>query len=231
LPGYRHVQRGSQGIYVAPPVDGLGIDQLLGCDEVGRAQPLARPRQVEILGGLFDQPKIGDPGVAVRREKDVIRLEVPVNDAFLMGVVERLAHLVDQANRLGGRQGAFPLNLVAQAFTRHVFHDQIRPDLGLAKVERANDAGMFQAAGSLELLLTTPEEDGVFCRAPGGHVWPPRVRRPRVGPCKPWPCRLPRSSARPRSRGSGARTGRPAAGPWHRPCHWSWPAKSAKRTS
>ena len=63
---------------------------LLGRHVAGRPHDLARAGQPAVALDLLGQPEVGDPGIAVPIEQDVPRLEVAVDHAAPVGILDRL---------------------------------------------------------------------------------------------------------------------------------------------
>ena len=94
-------QHEGEGVHVGAAVQRLALG-LLGRGEAGGADD-ALDEDVG-AGGLGQRPgqaEVGDLEVAVLAEQQVGRLEVAVHDPHLVGVVERLAHLEADDERLG----------------------------------------------------------------------------------------------------------------------------------
>ena len=82
-----------------------------------------------------------------RHQKDVVGLEVAVNDAVSVGRRQPRRDLVDDSDDGVERQGASPNEPLRQALAREVFHDQVLGPVGRrVVVDDLDDVGMLQAA-------------------------------------------------------------------------------------
>ena len=128
-----------------------------------------RPRPVRVrfrsASSSLTSPRSAQLGGAVRRHHDVVRLDVAVDQVHLVGAVQPLGHLGDDADRLGLGQPPVALDLLAQRLPLDELHHQIGDAAGLAEVEGADDVRVVQPAGGVELLLEALDQDGV-----AGHV-------------------------------------------------------------
>ena len=116
---------------------------------VGRAAGHAlEPRDV----GVRDQgdAEVDDAHVAVLRQQDVGRLDVAMDDAARMRVVQRLRALVDDGDDLVDRQQAAGAAVRAQrARAVHVLGDDVAAAVLLARVEDRHDVRVLQLADHL----------------------------------------------------------------------------------
>ena len=87
------VERCAERVEVTANVDVLRVARLLGGDVLRRAdrRPIARERHV---GGPLREPHVGQLHVAVFVDEDVAGFDVAMDHAALVGVVERLRHLL-----------------------------------------------------------------------------------------------------------------------------------------
>lgn len=82
------------------------------------------------------------PVVAVG-EKDVLRFEVAVHDALLMGGAEGMQDWQQRAHCLDGREASSLRQRLREVLPIEQFHHNVRiPDARDAEVEHANDGGM-----------------------------------------------------------------------------------------
>ena len=87
------VERRPERIDVAAVVDDPPAGQeLLGAGVAERAEEFARDREPGIARDL-GQSEVGDPELPAQVQEQVARLDVPVHDARLMGVLERQRRL------------------------------------------------------------------------------------------------------------------------------------------
>src|SRR5437763_1167861 len=74
--------------------------RLLGGHVAGRPHDLAARCQPLAFLDTLGEAEVGDPGPAVAVDQDVRRLEVAVDHAPLVGVLDRLGDLPDEGRRL-----------------------------------------------------------------------------------------------------------------------------------
>src|SRR5581483_5949638 len=122
------IEHDAQRIQVAASVDRLA-ERLLGRHVLRRAQQSARQR-----AGVLRQQRdaeVGEHYLVLIGDEDVGGLDVAVDDAAVVGVIERTYHVADDALRLGERYW------LAQAPFQRVALDVLHHD-----VRRARD-GVF----------------------------------------------------------------------------------------
>ena len=101
------VEQHAQGVDVARDRHRLAAD-LLRARRLQRESAVAGPRLVSRREARLEQlrdPEIQELRRAVRRDQDVARLEIAVDDEVLMGVLDRRAHLAEEHSR-GSRASA-----------------------------------------------------------------------------------------------------------------------------
>ena len=104
------------------------------------------------LGGLRPgDPEIGHHAAAVMGEQDVLRLHVPVDDALLVGVLQRPRGLPRDAQRLPAGPSALPLESVPHRLALDVRHGEPETPCRLARVVDRNDVGVLQPGRELDL--------------------------------------------------------------------------------
>ena len=96
------------------------------------------------------QAEVGDLRLALPVEQDVGRLEVAVDDAALVGVVDGLGHLGHQPGRLARRQRAVG-GLLGQAAALDEAHAEVVLALVLADLVDRHDVGVVEVGGRLGL--------------------------------------------------------------------------------
>ena len=100
------VQGRPQRVDVGPPVDhGVVGRRLLGAHVAERSQQVAGGRQARIPLEPR-QAEVGDPEVPAGIEHQVRRLDIPVQHALFVGVLERLGGLAGQAGGLAEQSAA-----------------------------------------------------------------------------------------------------------------------------
>src|SRR5262249_6197292 len=161
--GQELVKQDAQGIDVAARVDAPGTDvRLFGAHVLRRAHDRTDQR----FGGLVGQrllDRLGDAEVddlrerlaLVPRDQDVGRLDVAVDDALLVGVLDRLADRHEQFQALADRQTV----VVAEAGDRYALdqlHHEVRPAVGRGtRVEYPGDVEVVHQGQGLALGLET----------------------------------------------------------------------------
>ena len=127
------VQQRTQRVDVGAPVERASL-RLLGRDVVARAQHPARVGQGR---GVVDarDAEIGQLGVPIRRQEHVVRLDVAVDDAALVGVGQRRGHLHGDRERLGEWQPPLQRDALVQVAPVDEFADDERPAVRFAAVD------------------------------------------------------------------------------------------------
>src|SRR5207249_1692486 len=106
---------------------------------------------------------------AVRRDHDVLGLEVAVDDAMIVQVDERVGDLDRELDRGRHGEAALAPQAVAEQLPRDVLHRQVEPAL-LARAEDLDDGGMIQALPDLLLTAEALVEVEVARPEDGGHA-------------------------------------------------------------
>ena len=158
---HHHVQRGSQRINVATGVGVLGVAKLFRGHEMGRAQAAAGARQVVVGLQFLDEAQIGQFHLAVGRQQHVVRLHVAVDQAFLVGFLQSLADLGDDANRFFLVLAAIALDFLAQRLALDELHDQVMRCAFLSEVQCFDDVRMIDLLGDVVFELKAFENDRV----------------------------------------------------------------------
>ena len=109
--------------------------------------------------------KVSDLHPALFVEQDVLRLDVAVDDAFIVRELERLANLRDDLQRLARRQFARLLQL-SQVKSIDKLHDEEGQSVGLAELMDGDDVRMAQSRQRAGLAIE-----------PLGKTWPARGLR------------------------------------------------------
>ena len=162
--GDRLVKDGAQGEDVASSVDLVRVPAGLLRGHVGRGpHDGAALREVRLGVGGLRQAEVGDLGDAVRVDQDVRRLDVAVDDAVLVGVVDRLADLPHEGEDLldgdAGREGRpalrggllLPIDVVAEVASLQVLHREEVAAVLLSDLVDLHDVGVLEAGGGLGL--------------------------------------------------------------------------------
>jgi hypothetical protein len=89
--------------------------------------------------------------VAVVQE-DVFGLDIPVDHALPVGVIERARDLAGEPHRLRDPELLFREEPVAQRLAADERHDIPEKPVGRARVDQPEDVGMLQVGGGLDLL-------------------------------------------------------------------------------
>ena len=112
---------------------------------MGRADGPLRFRDGHLRFAAQDlrNAEIGDLHPALFVNQNILRLDVAVHNALVMGELERLADLRDDLQRLARGQLARPLQL-PQVQAVHEFHDEVRQPVHLAEFVDGHDVGMGQ---------------------------------------------------------------------------------------
>ena len=160
------VQNDPERVEVRAPVELLGL-RLLRAQVLRRAVHHAVLRQLRLVRArrLLDlgDPKVEDlhklsnaPEVA---QHDVVRLEVSVDDAELVGLVQRVERLAHDADGAKLVEVPFALDQPAQRAAFDVLHRHVdQPIFGVTKDEDANDVRVRQLRDRFRLPIEPRDE-------------------------------------------------------------------------
>ena len=95
-------------------------------------------------------PEIGDHRLA-GLEQDVLRLEIAMDDAVGVGVIQRGREQGDQPDDIVHRQFAFALEPGPQGLAFDVRHDVIQEPVRFAGIEQRQQVGVLQVGGDPDL--------------------------------------------------------------------------------
>src|SRR5262249_14838852 len=123
---------------------------LLGGQVVPRAQRAAQARQP---GGVLHQgqAQVEDLDLPLLGEEEVVWLEVAVDDAALVRVLQSLTRLPNEIHRLRHRQRPLLLQVSRQVDAVEQFYSQERRAARLAGAENLDDVGVRQHHRRLRL--------------------------------------------------------------------------------
>jgi hypothetical protein len=150
LPGHGLDQHEGQRVDVAAPVDRLPPG-LLGRGVAGGAEHRALRLGPRRLGDGPRQAEVGDAQPGVGPEEQVRRLDVAVDEALAVGVLERPGGLQPDDERLAGRQPVAGVEDRAEAAAAQVLGDEEGRALVAAPVVDGDDVGMAQGGRGLGL--------------------------------------------------------------------------------
>ena len=134
-------------------ISGIGLrfdsiaPRLFGTHIGWRANKLLESGEERLIG----QPSLGrfgDPEIdhlwhrhsVVQRDEDVGRLDVAVDDALLVRVLDGVADLAEQFEALAGRK-IFPVTIVGDFDAADQFHDKVRTASGEGGAKRGEGRG------------------------------------------------------------------------------------------
>ena len=116
-----------------------------------------------LRAGEAGDAKVHDLDPAVRQKHDVLGLDVPVDDALLVGMVQRVQHLLAEVDHLFPGEGAAPaVHVFLQGDAVDVLHhDELEP-VGDRDVVDLDDVGVVQNGDGLGFVLEAPHQFGVL---------------------------------------------------------------------
>ena len=142
--GQQFVQHGSQGIHIVGRRGGRVLSQrLLRRHVAGCSQDVAGMGLIRVGFQSFGQTEIGDLGHVARRQQDVARFEIAMDDSASMRGFDRVGHLPKQRGGAGGR-----LRLAVNQLAERSAFDELERDVQtvvvLEDVEDLHDVRMLQ---------------------------------------------------------------------------------------
>ncbi len=160
-PTQKLVEHHPQGVDVGPRVELLRVPRHLlgahvghGADELADVGPDRRHLDVGVRRP--GHAEVEDLRLAVLVDQDVVRLEVPVNDALEVRVLHGVAHLDEEFQTLMGAE-ALGLRVVQQRPALDELHGEVGlralPVVERARVVHLGDVGVPQTAQDLRLVL------------------------------------------------------------------------------
>ena len=147
LPGEHLVKHHAQGIDIGPLVHILRALQLLRGHVVGRPNGRAAGGELGRRLCVADQlgdAEVGDLHPAAGIEQDVLRLDVAMENAFVVRILQRLANPGHQGQGLGRCEPA-RLHGLAQVDPIHILHHQKEKLTRLAEIIDRHNARVVQA--------------------------------------------------------------------------------------
>lgn len=156
----------AEGIDVRATVDGRRALRLLGAHVFGPADQALVPRGHRLLDRVLcdgaGDAEIDHPGcgfVAVDGHEDVGGLQVTVNAALLVGVLDRLAHIDEELETCGDSEGV-TVAVPRDGDATHELHDEVR--MALDRRPRIEDPG--------DMRMVHECEGSTFGLEPRHHV-------------------------------------------------------------
>jgi len=165
--GHELVEQHAERVDVGAGIDVAAVEDLLGAHVLGRAQQPLIGSQQRLLRGLAVEG-LGDAEVdharhrhpLVQRHEHVRRLDVPVDDALVVAVLNRAADVGEQAQSVSGRK----LMEIAEPRDRLAvdeLHGEPRPAVGSRPaVEHLGDVRVVHAREGFSLLLEPAHDLG-----------------------------------------------------------------------
>ncbi len=144
----------AEGVHVDPRIDLATFDLLRG-HVVDRPYELAGARDAAVRVDVLREPEIGQVGMVLSRgpglEEDVGGLDVPMNEAPLVGRVQRAGHLSPDAKDSRGGQPVVLSRQRLQVRPVDVAHRDVENSLGVARVVDRDDVRVQQRGGRSRL--------------------------------------------------------------------------------
>jgi hypothetical protein len=109
----------------------------------------------------FREAEVQNLDAALFGDEQVLRFQVPMNDAFVVRCRQPMSDLNAHVDRPAKRYWAMP-QLLFQSVSHQELRNQVGRTLEDAEAINRKDVGMVQGRGRLRLLLKTPQPVGVF---------------------------------------------------------------------
>ena len=152
------VEQRPERVDVGAAVERVAL-RLLGRDVVAGSEHPPGIRQRRRVVDARDA-EVGQLGVAVRGQQHVVRLDVAMDHAALVGVRERRGHLDGDRERLRDRQGALQRDALVQVAPVDELADDERAPVGLAAVDDRDDARVREQRERARLALEAVDRVG-----------------------------------------------------------------------
>jgi len=170
--GKKVVERAAKAIQVGSNIDPAGIGRLFGGGVVGRAEDLTALRQPRVGGIVLQkarQSQVEDLELSGRREEQVGRFNVPMNQAAGVDVLQGDRGLARQLAAVGEGERADGLDESGEVQPLDVVHDQEMNAVDLGRVGGADDVGVIEARDRFHLPGEPGENLGVTPPAGSQH--------------------------------------------------------------
>ena len=159
VPGQHLVEHNTQRVDVRAGVDRLAAD-LLRRHVTGAADDGARARDPGPVGAGGDA-EVGDLGVTLPVDEDVLGFDVAVDDACQMRRRQSLSHLPRNMARFGRRQRAAASHLLERA-SFHILEDQVVLALRGTTIDEGDHVGMGELGEGPAFAVETRPGAGVL---------------------------------------------------------------------
>ena len=143
----------------------LPAGDLFGADVLGGPEDHAGRRDPDRRVGCTRDPEVDHPHVPVPVDEDVGRLDVAMDDAALVGGLQRTGHVDDDAERDVERQTAVALEDALQILPVDELHDDEVDALVRAGVVDRRDIRVVKRGRGTSLLAEPRNELGIGCEA------------------------------------------------------------------
>ena len=145
----------AEGIEIGPVVHPRALG-LLRRDIVHGAERLARQRA--LCRGDARDAEVGDLDAAVLQDHDIVRLDIAMDNAAAVGVLERLGDLHGEMQRLAPVEAALLLQILLERDALDQLHDDIVHVAGAGHVVNADDIRVRQHGDGLRLRMEAAAE-------------------------------------------------------------------------
>ena len=128
---------------------------------------------IELVFGPGDacNAKVHHPQLAIIQQHDILGLDVPVDDAVAVGMLQRLEDLGDEMHRLPAGQFAPALvQVLAQGHAVHIFHYDVLQLVCDRYIVHFYDIGVIQKRNSLGLVLEPAHQIRVVHQLRAQHL-------------------------------------------------------------
>ena len=164
------IENCAEGIEIAVGADTImPAGGLFGGGITRRSESRSGDGQFAIVVRLLRESEVGDVRDTVGIHQDVLRLEIAMEDAALMGVVNGLSKNADEMCRLVGR-GRMPLRPDGEIWPVHKFHREILMPVVIADFVNRDDVRMRQACRGLGFCTESLDEFRSRQRAARDHL-------------------------------------------------------------